>query len=69
MAGGLDNLIEKVTDIETKADSLITLVNGLAQLLRDSAGNPAAINAIADRLSAQSAEIQAAIDANTPPTP
>ena len=67
--GVLDPILDKVTVIENRADSLITLVNGLAQLLRDNAADPAAITGIANRLQAQSDEIQAAIDANTPAPP
>lgn len=72
MSAELDRLTADVTDIKGKADSLIALVNGLAQLIRDSANDPAALNALADSLEAESSSIQAAIDANplpTPPTP
>jgi uncharacterized membrane protein affecting hemolysin expression len=69
MSAAFDRLVASVAQVNTKADSLIALVAGLAQLLRDSAGDPAAITALADQLDAQSAEIQAAIDSNTPPTP
>lgn len=62
-------LTEKVALIEGKADSLITLVAGLAQIIRDNSTDPAALVALADRLEAQSGELQAAIDANAPPTP
>lgn len=69
MSAAFDNLIIKVTAIEDRADALIALVNGIAQQLRDNATDPAAVNALADRLDAQTTEIQAAIDANTPTTP
>ena len=73
MAGELARLTAAVTDIQGKADSLITLVQGLAQLIRDNVGNPEALLGLATQLETQSAEIQAAIDANPlpepPPTP
>jgi hypothetical protein len=70
MAGvpeAIARVLAATTAIETKADSLITLVNGIATLLRENAADPVEINAIADRLDAQTAEIQAALDANITP--
>ena len=71
MDQAFQKLLAAVTAIETKADSLIELSNQLAALLRANAQDPTAINALADRLEAQTAEVQAAIDANTvtPPPP
>ena len=69
VAEAIARVLASTTAIETKADSLIALVAGLATLLRENAADPAEINAIADRLEAQTAEIQAALDANVPPTP
>ena len=69
MSAAFDRLVVSVAAVNSKADSLITLVQGLAQLLRDNATDPAAVTALADQLDAQTAEIQAAIDANVPPTP
>jgi len=51
------------------ADSLIELSNQLAALLRANAQDPTAILELAARLEAQTAEVQAALDANTPPPP
>lgn len=50
---------------------MIALVTEIAQLIRDNAGNPAALQKIADDLDATAAETQAAIDANSDvdPTP
>lgn len=69
MNEAFQRLLAAVAAIETKADSLIELSNQLAQLIRDNANNPAALLELAARLEAQTAEVQAAIDANTPPTP
>ena len=69
MSAAFDRLVVSVAAVNSKADSLITLVQGLAQLLRDNATDPAAVTALADQLDAQTAEIQAAIEANTTPAP
>ena len=52
----------------TVIDSAIVLLNGLAQQLKDAIanGDPAAIQAIADELDAQSQALAAAVVANTP---
>lgn len=67
MSVELDRLTASVGEVTTKADSLIALVEGLAQIIRDNASNPTALNKLADDLDAQSGELQAAIDRNTPP--
>ncbi len=65
----IDRLTADVTLIKSKADSLIALVQGLAQIIRDNAGNPAALSALADSLESEATSIQAAVDANTPAAP
>jgi len=52
----------------TVIDSAIVLLNGLAQQLKDAIanGDPAAIQAIADELDAQSRALAEAVVANTP---
>lgn len=72
MAGEIDKILAAVTKIKGKVTSMAALLNKLAQLIRDSAGDPAKLNAIADDLEASSTEAQTAIDANdddpnTPP--
>lgn len=67
MSAALDRLTASVAAVNTKADSAIALIQGLAQLIRDNSENPAALNKLADDLDAQSSELQQAIDANTPP--
>lgn len=69
MDQAFQKLLAAVSAIETKADSLIELSNQLAALLRANAQDPAAILELAARLETQTAEVQAAIDANTPPPP
>lgn len=68
MATNLDRLTTSVTNVNTKADSIIALVNGLAQQIRDNAADPAALGALADQLDADSQKLADAVAANTPPT-
>src|SRR4029077_20316890 len=54
----------------TKLDSLVALAKGIATQLRDSAEDPAAINALADEIEAQIAEIdEAPNDLSAPAAP
>ncbi len=69
MSAELDRLTASVAAETSKTESLITLVNGLAQIIRDNTGNPAALTALADSLDAETSKIQAALDANTPTAP
>jgi len=69
MAAEFDALVTKVTAIEDAGDAMIVVLNDVAQRLRDmAAGNPtpAEIQALADRLTAQTQEIVDATVANTP---
>jgi hypothetical protein len=68
MSVSLDALTEQVTAIETVADSAITLLNGISQQLKDAlaSNDPTAVQALSDRLAAQSQELADAITANTP---
>ena len=65
----LDDLTADVTDIETQADSIIALCNGLSAQLAAAKEDPAAIQALADSLKAKAAAIAAAVVANTPAVP
>ena len=66
IVGSLDRITAEVSEISTVADSAIALLASLAQLLRDAATDPAAINALADQLDAKGNELAAAVTANTP---
>jgi uncharacterized coiled-coil protein SlyX len=69
MSAELDRLTASVAKIKTQDDSIIALVNGLAQQIRDNAGNPAALNALADSLDAEAQKVADSVTANTtPPT-
>lgn len=66
MAGELDNLTQKVQDSVTVEDSAIALLNQLSDLIRQSANDPAKLNALADQLDAEKQKVADAIVANTP---
>lgn len=66
MSAEIDRLTASVTNLTTVDASLVTLVGNLAQLLRDSASDPAAINALADKLDAEAATVAQAVTDNTP---
>lgn len=69
MSKELDRLTASVAAEEGAVTSLTTLVTGLADLIRNSANDPAALNALADSLDAETATINAAVVANPLPTP
>ena len=66
MSAELDRLTTEVSETKTVVDSAIALLGQLAQLIRDAASDPAAINALADELDAKSNELAEAVAANTP---
>lgn len=62
--------LQTAVEADTAVDkSAITLINGLAEQLRAAANDPAAIQALADQLSANAADLGAAVAANTPAAP
>ena len=71
MSAAMDRLTSEVSETSTAVDSVLALVEGLAQQIRDASGDPAALNRLADELDAKQAAIAAAVTANTPaePTP
>lgn len=69
MSTELDNLTQKVNDTITVEESAIQLIEGLATQLKAIANDPAAINALADQLSAERDALAAAVAANTPAAP
>lgn len=62
----LDDVKREVTETGTVIGGAVTLLNSLSQLIRDNAGDPAALRQIAADLDAQQAQLAAAIVANTP---
>lgn len=70
MSAQFDNLVQAVSNIKTKADSLITLVNGLSSLIAQMKNDPEKLQQLADEMNAKANDLQAAVDANTlPPEP
>jgi TolA-binding protein len=66
MAGELQRLQLEVSEMAGVVDSAIVLINGLAQQIRDLAGDPEALNAMADELDAKAGALGSAVAANTP---
>lgn len=69
MAANLDRITSEVEQMGDAADSAVALLQRLAQLLRESATDPAAIEALADDLDAKGSALAAAVVANTPADP
>lgn len=67
----LDDLTAAVAAQKSVDDSIETLLDGIAQQLKDAqaANDPAAVQAIIADLQANTAKVQAAITKNTPVTP
>jgi nitrogen fixation protein len=72
----LDQVLTSVTDEDTLIDSVIALLNGVEQQLKDALagvtlppGVQAKIDAVFDKVEASKAKVNAAIVANTPAAP
>ncbi len=68
----IEDLKEEVRQTQEASASIIALVKGLAQQIRDNATNPAALQEMADKLDGVQTEIAAAVLENSPapePTP
>jgi ABC-type transporter Mla subunit MlaD len=69
MSAEIDRLTASVAALTTAEQSSNALLAQLSQLIRDNANDPAALNALADSIDADTAEITAAVVANTPAAP
>lgn len=69
MSAQLDRLTAEVSETRAAAASIITLVHGLAEQIRELKEDPAALEALANELDAAQSEIAAAVTANTPTEP
>jgi peptidoglycan hydrolase CwlO-like protein len=69
MAGELDTLTASVSNATTVEQSAIDLINGLAAQIASLKNDPAALQALSDSLNAKSADLAAAVTANTPAAP
>lgn len=67
----LEDLAGEVSANGNAVSSAVQLLNGLSQQLRDAVAqnDPAAINALADQLDANTAALSEAVTANTPAAP
>ena len=71
MAKTLQDLVADVQSLKTVDDSVVALLNGLSQQLKDAiaANDPAAIQAVADAIEGETARLATAVAANTPGAP
>lgn len=69
MANTLDHIKASVAANLTVTQSVLTLVSGLAQQIRDNAEDPAALEALAGQLDAENAQLAQAVTDNTPTPP
>jgi hypothetical protein len=69
MSAELDRLQQAVTNCTTVGDSAVALIKGLSAQIAASKDDPAALQAIADRLDAEAATWKTAVEANTPAAP
>lgn len=65
MATAMENLVREVSETKGVIASAKALMNSLATRLRSNAGDPAAIQALADELDAEQAALAQAITDNT----
>lgn len=66
MSTALNRLMASVSTLTNVSASAITLITGLAQAVRDAADDPEQLNALADQLDADAANLANAITTNTP---
>lgn len=66
MSAATDRLTASVASLTSAQQSAVTLLGQLSQLIRDNAGDPTALNKLADDIDADTAALAAAVVANTP---
>jgi hypothetical protein len=66
MQAAMDRLSADVQQTRDGEAAAVKLIEGIAQQLRDAAGDPAAVNALADSLEKGAADLGASVVANTP---
>ena len=69
MGGELDTLTASVTNATTVEQGAIETLNSLAAQIASLKNDPAALQALSDQLNSKSADLAAAIAANTPAAP
>lgn len=65
----LTRITDEVTQMSSAVDSAIALLAELAQIIRDNATDPDALNALADELDNKGTALADAVVANTPEAP
>ncbi len=65
----IERLREEVTEANDVSASIIALVGGLAQQVRDNASDPHALARLADEIDGNNKKLASAVVANTPFTP
>lgn len=65
MSAALDRITEEVEQTKTAVDSVLQLVSGMAEQIRELKDDPAALEALANELDAKQQEIADAVSANT----
>jgi chromosome segregation ATPase len=65
MSAALDRLTQEVAETRSVNDSLLTLLAGLSEQIRDNAGNEDALNDLADQLDAEQTRLAAAVEENS----
>ncbi len=69
MSASLDRLTTEVAETKSAVDSVLTLVDGLADQIRALKDDPAKLEELANELDAKQAEIAAKVLENTPAAP
>lgn len=69
MSAELDRLTTEVAETKTVTQSAIVLLGQLSDLIRQNANDPTALNALADQLDSNQADLANAVAANTPAAP
>ncbi len=69
MSVALDNLTREVKEMRTVNESAVTLIQGLAEQIRQNADNETAMQQLADDLDASAGNLGQAVQANTPQQP
>ena len=69
MSEALDRLTASVAQATTVAESAVTLIGTIAAEIRDNVDDSDALNDLADKLDAETADLAAAVSANTPAAP
>lgn len=67
MSAQLDRLTREVSETKDAVNVAATRIGELAQLIRDAAGEPAALDALADELDGLQATLAAAVAGSQPP--